>query len=89
MINDAIEFEVNLIDLGKMKKKIDSERKKIKDEAQALSSHSSDIRFDSMMKTMDKIMEKLAVGDRPTSTQQLEPKIRNPNFRRQQFPQIR
>ena len=42
-----------------------------------------------MMKTMEKIVERLAVGDRPTTTQQLEPQIRNHNFRRQQFPQIR
>lgn len=69
MMNDAIEVEVNLMALGKMKQKIDSKRKKIKDEAQASSSHSSDIRFDSMMKTMDKIMERLVLGGRPATTQ--------------------
>ena len=41
------------------------------------------------MKNMEKIMERLALGDRPTTTQQQDPQIRNPNFRRQQFPQIR
>lgn len=86
MMNDAIEVEVNLMASSKMKQKIDLERKKIKDEIQASSSHSSDARFDSMMKNMEKIMERLVVGDRPMATQQVEPQIRNPNFRRQQFP---
>ena len=89
MMNDAIEVEVNLMASGKMKQKTDSKRKKVKDEAQSSSSHSLDINFDSMMKTMEKIMERLVVGDRFATTQQLEPQIRNPNFRRQQFPQIR
>ena len=69
MMNEEIEVEINLMDSGKIKQKTNSERKKIKDEAQSSSSHSSDIRFDSMMKTMDKIMERLVVGDRPATTQ--------------------
>lgn len=66
-----------------MKQKIDSEGKRVKDEAPSSFSHSSDMRFDNMMKTMEKIMERLAVGDRPATTQQPEPQIRNPNSRRQ------
>ena len=34
-------------------------------------------------------MEILVVGDRLAVTQQQDPQIRNPNFMRQQFPQIR
>ena len=49
MMNDAIEVEVNLVDLGKMKQKTDLERRKIKDEIQASYSHSSEARFDSMI----------------------------------------
>jgi hypothetical protein len=37
---------------------------------------------------MVKTMERLDVGDRPLVGQQQEPQIRNPNFRRPQFPQI-
>ena len=89
MMNDAIEVEVNLMASGKMKQKTDLERKKIKDEIQSSSSHSSKSRLDSMMKNMEKIMEILVVVDRPAATQHVDPQIRNPNFRRQQFPQIR
>ena len=42
-----------------------------------------------MMKTMEKLMENLAVGDRPPTIQHHETQTRNPNCRRQQFPQIR
>ena len=72
-----------------MKQKIDYDRKRVKDEAQPSSSHSLDAKFDNMMKKMQKIMERLAIGDRLAVTQQQDPQIRNPNFRKQQFPQIR
>lgn len=82
MMNDAIEVEVNLMASGKMKQKTDFERKKIKDELQASSSHSSDVRFDNMMKNIEKNMERLVVEDSLVATQQIKPHIRNPNFRR-------
>ena len=86
MMNDTIEVEVNLMDSSKMQQKIDSERKKVKDEAQSSSSHSLDARFDNMMKIMENIMERLVVGDRPAITQKQDHHIRKPNFRRHQFP---
>ena len=67
---------------GKMKQKIDYERKKVKDEAQPSSSHSLDARFDNMRKTMEKIMERLDVGDRLAVTQQQDPQIKNHIFKR-------
>lgn len=42
-----------------------------------------------MLKTMEKLMEILVVGDRNPVAQQQETQIRNPNFKRPQFPQIR
>ena len=54
-MNDAIEVEVNLMTSSKMKQKLDPEKKKVKDEAQPSSSHSSDAKFDTMMKTMEKL----------------------------------
>ena len=50
---------------GKMKQKLDSERKKAKEESQPSSSHTFDAKFGSMMNTMEKRMERLATGDRP------------------------
>ena len=41
------------------------------------------------MKTMEKFIEKLVVGEKPIVTQQQDSQIRNANFRRQQFPHIR
>lgn len=69
MMNDAIEVEVDLMASGKMKQKTNLERRKIKDEIQASSSHSLEARFDSMMKSMEKFMERLVVEDSPTTTQ--------------------
>ena len=54
MMNVDIEVEVNLMDLGRMKQKLDSEKKRAKEEYQPSSSHTSDAKFDTMMKTMGK-----------------------------------
>ena len=75
--------------LGKMKHKLDSKKKKAKEESQPSSSHSSDAKFDTMMKNMEKLMEILAIGDRPIVGQQYKTEIRNANFRKPSFPQIR
>jgi hypothetical protein len=69
MMNDVIEVKVNLMASRKMKQKVDSYRKKVKDEAQYSSSNSSDVKFDNMMKIMERFMERLVVGDRPAVTQ--------------------
>ena len=42
-----------------------------------------------MLKTMDKLVEKLSFHNKPINREQREPHIRNPNFRRPQVPQIR
>ena len=89
MMNDVMEVEVNLMASRKLKHKLDSERKMDKEESQPSSSHTFDAKFDSMMKTMEKLMEILAIGDGPRIRQQHETQIRNPNFRRPPFPQIR
>jgi hypothetical protein len=41
-----------------------------------------------MMKTMEKMMEKLYVDDKNKLKDQNEPQVRNPNFRRKQGPPI-
>ena len=70
MMNDATEVEVNLMTSRKMKQKVESDRKRVKDEAQPSSIHSSDVKFYNMMKTMEKNMERLVVGHRLAVTQQ-------------------
>lgn len=85
MMNDAIEVEVNMMTSGKIKQK--AETKKIKEEPQASTSQSSsDAKFDMMMRTMEKLMERLYVDERPPVREKNEAQIRNPNFRRPQGP---
>ena len=65
-MNDAIEVEVNLMTSRNIKHKFEFERNKAKEESQPSSSHYSDARVDTMMKTMEKFMEVLATSDRST-----------------------
>ena len=57
--------------------KYKSETRKIKDEPQS----SSNTKFDSMMKVMEKLVDKLSITDRQVVRDNNEPQIRNPNFR--------
>ena len=53
------------------------------EEPQASTSQSSsDAKFNMMMKTMEKLMDKLFVDDKNQTKDQNEPQVRNPNFRR-------
>jgi hypothetical protein len=65
MMNDAIEVEVNLAASGKIKFQVEDEKKKIKDEAQPSTSQSSDAKLDLMVKTMEKLVEKLSLDNKP------------------------
>ena len=44
----------------------------------------SDDKFDSMMKTMEKMMDRLSLGNASAPPAQHEPQFRNPQFRRPQ-----
>ena len=66
MMNDFVEVDVNLMTLGKIKQKLNMDKKKAKEEAHPSSSQSSDAKFNTMMKTM----EVLAMGDRHLVGQQ-------------------
>ena len=47
---------------------------------------SNDVKSEMMLKTMEKLMERLTVDNRPLNREQNEPQIRNPNFRRSNPP---
>ena len=83
MMNDAIEVEINMMSSKRGKYK--SETRKVKDEPQS----SLDSKFDSMLKVMEKLVDKFSIADRQVVRDSNEPQIRNPNFRqlRQQPPQ--
>ena len=53
MFNDALEVEANLMASGKMKHRVEVDRRKNKEENQPSTSSSTDAKFDIMMKTME------------------------------------
>ena len=46
------------------------------------SSSTTDIKFEMMLKTMEKLMDRLTMDNRAFNRKQVDPQIRNPNFRR-------
>jgi hypothetical protein len=89
MMSDAIEVEVNMMASGKIKQRFNRGDKKPQGDAQPSTSRSSDDKFDLMMKTMEKLMERMSMGNRPAAREQHDPQPRNQNLRRGQVPQIR
>jgi hypothetical protein len=89
MMNDSIEVEANLMAYGKIKIKVETEKKKFKEENQPSSSKSSDVNLAMMVKTMEKLMERLTLDNRPPRRERKELQLRNPNFRRPPVPEIR
>ena len=79
MQSDAVKVEVNMIadktsKMGKTKLK--------EEEKPAIST--SEEKFDSMMKNMEKLIDRLALGNTFSPPLQHEPQFRNPKFRRPQ-----
>jgi hypothetical protein len=89
MMNDETKVEVNLMAFGKMKQRMETYKKKIKEEYQLSTSQSSNVKLYMMLKTMEKLVEKLYFDNKPKNREQQERQIKNPNFTRPQVPQIR
>ena len=64
-----------------MKQRMEVDRRKTREENQPSTSSSTDAKFDIMMNTMERLMDRLALNNRPPNRDQPEPQIRNPNFR--------
>jgi hypothetical protein len=67
MMNDAIEFEVNIMSSRNIKYNYDKDMKKVQDKAQPSTSQSSEERFELNMKTMEKIMERMSLENKPNT----------------------
>jgi hypothetical protein len=67
MMSDAIEVEVNMMASGKIKQIFNRGDKKPQGDAQPSTSRSSDDKFDLMMKTMEKLVEIMSMGNKPTT----------------------
>jgi hypothetical protein len=65
MMSDAIEVEVNPMASGKIKQSFNRGGKKPQGDAQPSTSQPMDDKFDLMMKTMEKLMERMSMGNKP------------------------
>jgi hypothetical protein len=86
MMSDAVEIEINMMSSKRGRYRVDPrEQKKPKEESRASTSY--DPKFDSLMKVMEKLVDKLSIRDKP-SVRDNVPQVRNPNYRnpRQQDP---
>ena len=77
MLKDFVKLEVNKIEAKNSK----MGKTKLKEEDKP---STSDDKFDSMMKKMEKIMDRLALGNTYSPSAKHEPQFRNPQFRRPQ-----
>jgi hypothetical protein len=77
MMNDAIEVEVNLMYSGKIKSNSIREMKNVQDKAQPSTSQSSKEKFEMMMKTMEKLMERMSLDNKPNTRERVDVPPRN------------
>ena len=75
MFTDALEVEANMMACGKIKQRVDADKRKCREEIPSTSSVSSsnDIKFEMMLKTIEKLMDRLIVEARLVNREQNEP----------------
>ena len=76
-MSDAIEVEINMMSSKRGRYKV--EARNVKEEPQT-STSSVDPKFDSLMKVIGKLVDRLSI-DNNLAARDNEPQIRNPNFR--------
>jgi hypothetical protein len=89
MMSDTIEVEVNLMASGKIKQNFDINGKKPQGDVHHSTSRSSDEKFYLMMKTMEKMMERISMDNKPTAREKNDFQPINQNFIRALVPRIR
>ena len=70
---------------GKIKQKVETYKRKAREENVSFASvvvSSNDVKFEMMLKTMEKLMDRMTMDNIPLNREHNEPQIRNPNFRR-------
>jgi len=86
IMRNTIEVEVNMMVSRKIKHRFNRGDKRPQGDVQPSTSRFIDDKFNLMMRTMEKIMEKMSVGNRLTTWEQQDPQPRNQNLRRGQVP---
>ena len=84
MFQDSLEVEDNMMASGKIKQKL--ETRKVREEnvpstSTSVIASSNDVKFEMVMKKMEKLMDRMTMDNRPVNREQNEPRIRNLNFR--------
>ena len=64
MFQDALEVEANMIASGKIKQKVET-RKAREENVRSTATSSNDVKFEMMLKTMEKMMDRMIVHNRP------------------------
>jgi hypothetical protein len=72
MMNDAIEVEVNLMASGKIKHNTDTNMKIFQGETQPSTFQTLDESFDLMVKTMERLVEKISLKNKPGNKDQAD-----------------
>ena len=86
MFQDALEVEVNMMASRKIRQKM--ETRKDRDDGPSTSvASANDRKFEMMLETIEKLMDKLSMDNGSLSSEENEPQFRNPNFRRPNPPQ--
>ena len=87
MFKYALEVEANLMASRKMKNRVEEDRRRQENQpSTSAPSSTSDVKFEMMMKTMERLMVRLALENRPPNREKPENQVRNPNFRRHPVP---
>jgi hypothetical protein len=87
--SNAIEVKVNMLASRKIKQRFNRGDKKPQGDVQPSMSRSIDDKFKLMMKTMEKLMEKMYVGNIPATREQHDPQPWNQILKMGKVPQIR
>ena len=76
MFTNTLEVESNMMACGKIKQRVDVDRRKGREEimpSTSSASSSNDIKFEMMLKTMEKLMDKMTMDTRLVNREQNEP----------------
>jgi hypothetical protein len=87
-MSNAIKVKVNMMASRNIKQRFNRGDKRPQGDAQPSTSRSTNEKFDLMMRSMEKIMEKMSMGNKPTAQEKQDPQPRNKNLIRGQVPQI-
>ena len=83
MFKDALEIEENLMAWGKLKNRVEANRRRQENQPSTSAPSSTNYaKFDIIMKTMGRLMDRMDPYNRPPNREKPENQARNPNSRK-------